>query len=834
MLNFVSMSLDQPWFVAQGITKSFGGVHALSGIDISVGKGEILGLVGENGAGKSTLINIATGVHRPDNGSLNLNGRQLTFHDPSQATEAGIAVVHQEAELFADLSLAENMLLGPGLPQAFPGWINWGATYRLAEEALKQLGENLPVRSRARNLSIAQRVLAQIASAIQQKATLLFLDEPTASLTHKECQVLFDQVRRLRNMGMAIVYVSHRLEEILNLCDRVTVLRDGTHVWTRKVQEIDMDELVRGMVGRTVSQFFPERKSSPGETLLRVKNLTDSNGRFSDISLDLKQGETVGLYGLVGAGRSEFAQAVFGIQSCRSGSIQIRGKDLSPNSPAAAMKEGIAYLPEDRLNQGIFRELSVQANGVMAVLRSISRLSFVSRKHEEDSTQRIIQQTRVKTDGPGVPIETLSGGNQQKVVLGRWLETHPEVLMLDEPTRGVDVGAKSEIHHMVADLNDSGKGVLLISSDLPEVMAMSDRVAVMSEGKLVGEFNPRKDPPEKVAAAAFPVSEHTMEAEKASTKQFDLSAFREAGIGLALAVVMGVLAFLKPEEFISLSNISDVLSSIAILSVAALGATFVIGGGGIDISVGSMLGLVGACSGMAALAGIPTALCLIIAIVLGGCLGAINMGISLIGKVHPIIVTLAGLAIYRGLMRQLTGGYEVTNLPEGYRALGDGFTLGIPRVVWFAAIVLAVAWVILQRCTIGRQILAVGNSKPAAAQIGLPASRLAILSFAISGAFIGLASVLWGAYYGKLQSSAGEGLELQAIAAAVIGGCNINGGSGTAAGAFLGACLIGVLNNGLTLLKINTYWQPVFVGSFILITVLIDSWVLKQAGRSRR
>jgi ribose/xylose/arabinose/galactoside ABC-type transport system permease subunit/ABC-type multidrug transport system ATPase subunit len=572
---------------------------------------------------------------------------------------------------------------------------------------------------------------------------------------------------------------------------------------------------------------------------LEVSDLTDKEGAFSHVNLHLRKGETLGLYGLVGAGRSEFAQAIFGIHDYSEGQVLLKDHLLPKGTPQGAVNQGIAYLPEDRLTQGIFRDLTVRENAVMAVLRRLCRWGFVSSGKEQATTQRIITQTHVKTDGVEVAVETLSGGNQQKVVLGRWLETAPEVLLLDEPTRGVDVGAKAEIHKLVADLSASGKGILLISSDLPEVMAMSDRVAVMSEGKIVAEFDPRQDPAEKVATAAFPVgNHHSQEQELASgstqATYFDLSLFREVGIGLALVLVMGVLAFLKPQEFISFSNLSDVLSSISILSVLALGTTFVIGGGGIDISIGSMLGLVGACAGLLAVNSVPVPVCLLLAIGLGALLGLVNMGISLLGRIHPIIVTLAGLSIYRGLMRQLTGGYEVTNIPDSYRALADGFLLGVPRVVWFALLILVVAWALLQRSTWGRQILAVGNSRTAASQIGLPTERLLLLSFALSGALVGLASVLWGAYYGKLQSSAGEGLELQAIAAAVIGGCNIMGGSGTAIGTFLGACLIGVINNGLTLLKISTYWQPVFVGAFILATVLVDRWVIFGTRRKSR
>jgi len=831
------------WFQAERVSKSFGGIHALSDITFSVGRGEVLGLVGENGAGKSTLINIATGVHQPDSGKMLLGGRRYSSSNPHQATLAGIAVVHQEAELFADLSLAENMLLGPGLPTRVGGWVDWKRAYRVAEEGLEQLGVSLAVRRKARNLSVAQRVLAQIAAAINQNATVLFLDEPTASLTHKECQTLFGRIRLLREMGVAVVYVSHRLEEVLELSDRVMVLRDGCHVWTRPIREIDMDEMVKAMVGRTVTQYFPERSSRPGETALEVRGLSDDEGAFENVSFTLRAGEILGLYGLVGAGRSEVAQSIFGLRKARSGDVLLAGNALlKKTSPSQSVNRGLAYLPEDRLTQGIFRNLSVRENIVMALLRRICSFTLVSRRRERGHVSHAIDQTRVKTESPEVPIVTLSGGNQQKVVLGRWLETEPEVFILDEPTRGVDVGAKAEIHQLIADLAERGKAVLLISSELPEVRAMSDRVAVMTEGRIVGEFDPKDSSPEEIAAAAFPTSETVAteasvgeppksDASPKKRLRLDLSAFREAGLGFALLALMAGLAFLRPDEFLTFTNLMDVLTSVSILAVAGLGATFVIGGGGIDISVGSMLGLVGAATGMVALQGVPVILCLPFALVFGALLGGINMGASLLGRVHPIIVTLAGLSVYRGLMRQLTGGYEVTGLPDAYRALGDGFLLGVPRVVWFALAVLFLAWILLQRAPFGRQVLAVGNSRSAAALIGLPASRLMLLSFAVNGAFIGLAAVLWGAYYGKLQSSAGEGLELQAIAAAVIGGCNIMGGSGTALGTFLGACLIGVINNGLTLLQIESYWQPVFIGLFILMTVLIDGWLIRKTGR---
>jgi len=710
--------------------------------------------------------------------------------------------------------------------------VRWGETYRTAEEALAEIGEKFPVRARADSLSIAQRVLAQIASALHQDAKVLFLDEPTSSLTEKESKTLFEQIRLLKKKGVAIVYVSHRLEEVLDLSDRITVLRDGAHIWTRPREQVSLPEMVTAMVGREVNQQQSERNSRIGDPVLQVEDLADQEGAFEGIDLMVRSGEILGLYGLVGAGRSEFAQTLFGIRKRKRGTLRIDGESIDTRSPSKSLSKGLAYLPEDRLTQGVFRELTVRENATMAVLRRLSNLSFVSGKRENGATQRVMDQTRVKARSTETPISNLSGGNQQKVVLGRWLETEPEVLILDEPTRGVDVGAKAEIHKLIGDLAGRGKAVLMISSDLPEVMAMSDRVVVFSEGRITGEFDPHQTSAEDIAVAAFPSAEtETERIEATASPNWDLSRFREAGIGMALIAMVIAMGAARPESFLSVGNFIDILSSVAILSVAALGATFVICAGGIDISVGSMLGLVGAVTGTAAINGWPVPVCLFIAIGLGAFLGFVNSGASLLGGVHPIIVTLAGLSIYRGLMRQFTGGYEISNLPDGYRALGDGLLLGMPRVVWFALAVFLIAWILLQRLQVGRQMLAVGNSKTAAAQIGLPIHKLNLLSFAINGVFIGLASVLWGAYYGKLQTNAGEGLELQAIAAAVIGGVHIMGGTGTAVGAFLGACLIGVINNSLSLLKVNTHWQPVFIGVFILATVLLDNWISHRSKR---
>lgn len=499
----------------------------------------------------------------------------------------------------------------------------------------------------------------------------------------------------------------------------------------------------------------------------------------------------------------------------------------------------MAYLPEDRLTEGIFASHSCRSNVTSAVLRRLARWGVISGDRERSVTDRVVERFQVRLDTPEQPIQTLSGGNQQKLLLGRWLETNPEVLILDEPTRGVDVGTKAQIHRLMDELASEGKAILLVSSELPELMGMSDRVLVMCEGRLAGQFDPRKTPEETVAAAAFPRaanSRRPKDAQPGHGFTGRLVRIREIGIAVALVAIVLVMSLLRASEFATVKNLLDVLTAASIVSVAAAGMTLVIASGGIDISIGSLLGLIGAVAGLSAVKGVPPAVCLGMAIVLGAGLGSLNGTLSRLGNIHPIIVTLAGISIYRGVMLQITGGYEITPLPPGYRTLVDGRLLGVPKVLWIALGVLAANWLLVSRTLLGRRLLAVGNSEKASRLIGLSPWRLRIIAFAMLGACVGLASVMWGGYYGKIQSNTGQGWELLVIAAAVIGGCSITGGRGTALGAFLGSVLIALVYNALNLLKVSSYWQGLFVGCLILGAVVVDVWVpvLVETARRRK
>ena len=817
----------------EDIHKRFGAVAALRGARLDVRPGEIHGLVGENGAGKSTLINVASGVTTPNAGTIRVKNQPVEIANPVQAAAHGIAVVHQEADLFPQLTIAENMLLRRGLVRGRFALIDWRAAYAEAQRELEALGESFDVRRTAAGLSVARRMMAEIAAAVSENAQVLFLDEPTSALTRNEINNLFAQVRRLRDAGVGIVYVSHRLEEVLEICDRVTVMRDGETVDSRPVSEWNIEHLVAAMVGREAARVFDKGAASVGDVCLRAADLTDAAGAFRDVSLDVRAGEIVGLYGFVGAGRSELGQGLFGLRRLASGAVEVEGRPVRPKSPREALRAGIAYLPEDRLVQGIFPTHSLRSNATIAVLRRLATATWVRSADERALTSRIIAETGVRAESMEQPMTTLSGGNQQKVVFGRWQASAPKVLILDEPTRGVDVSAKSEIHRLVCSLAGRGMAILLISSELPEIMALSDRVVAISEGRLAGVFKPGQDDEKTIAQAAVPTADAGRDVSRRAAMPRSRSRAtatvvlraRESGLlGFILLLTVGMV-LAKPSEFANARNILDILANAALPAIMAQGAMLVICGGGIDISVGSMMGLVGAIAALAAKSGASPTECLALAMALGAVLSLLNAGTALLARIHPIIVTLAGISIYRGLMRLATGGREVLQLPDAYRALGLGDFIGVPKICWYAGFVTVLMFVFMRYTLAGRRVLALGNSQQAARLIGLSKARLTLLAFAISGALVGLTSVLHAAFYGNVQANTGEGWELRAIAAAVIGGTNILGGRGSAFGALLGACLTALLYNALILMRISSYWQNLFVGALILLAVIADKVV---------
>lgn len=491
--------IPQPLLELQGVTKAFPGVVALDGIHFELLPGEVHALVGENGAGKSTLVKIVCGVYQPDAGTLHFGGQPVVVPSPRAAQDLGVAVIYQEPALFPDLSVLENLYAGVLLQQ---GWrVDWPRIHREAQAVIDSLGVTLDLAIPVGHLSAAQQQLVEVARALLRKAQILIMDEPTGPLAQKDVETLFRLIRQLKERGVGIIYISHRLEEVFDVADRVTVLRDGRHIITAAAGELTRDVLIGHMVGRVLETLFPRSAGHVGAPALTVRDLS-LDGVLNGISFDVRQGEIVGIAGLVGSGRTTLAHALFGIEPPDHGQILLGDREVHISHPGQAIGLGITYIPEDRQHQGLVLPFPVRANLSLVILRQLARRGVIDRAGEERVARQLVSRLDIRTPGVDTPASNLSGGNQQKVVVGKWLASQPTILIMDEPTRGIDVGAKAEIHRLMSELAGRGMAILLISSELPELLGMCDRILVMHRGGITGQVMRDEATQEKVMALA--------------------------------------------------------------------------------------------------------------------------------------------------------------------------------------------------------------------------------------------------------------------------------------------------------------------------------------------
>jgi rhamnose transport system ATP-binding protein len=491
---------NAPLVALRDASKSYGAVRALRDAKLALRSGEVRAVMGENGAGKSTLVKVLGGVIRRDAGDMLVDGQAVDFHSPHDARDAGIAVIYQEPTLFPDLSIAENVVMGYH-PLGSLRRIDRGEMQRRVQALLDRLGVRLDPERPVRGLSIADQQIVEIAKALSFEARVLIMDEPTAALSGPEVERLFTVVKALREEGAAILFISHRLEEVFAICDTVTVMRDGAVVHDARIADMTPDEMVRRMVGRELSALFPKQDTEIGAAVLQVHRLT-REGVFSDISFTVRAGEIVALAGLVGAGRSEVARAIFGIDKPDAGHVEVDGRRIPAGKPLAAMEAGIGFVPEDRRQQGLVMDLSIARNATMTRMGTLARLGLIRSAAESRLAREWATRLQLKFHRLEDPAGFLSGGNQQKVVLAKWLATEPKLLIVDEPTRGIDVGTKAEVHRLMSELANRGLAVLMISSELPEVLGMADRVLVMYEGRLTDELSRAEADEESVIRAA--------------------------------------------------------------------------------------------------------------------------------------------------------------------------------------------------------------------------------------------------------------------------------------------------------------------------------------------
>ena len=489
----------------RNIEKRFPGIVALKNMHLVLEKGEVHAICGENGAGKSTLMKIITGVYRPDEGEMFLNGERVVIKEPNEAYSKGIAIIYQETSLFMDMTVLENMFLGHEPMRKFLGMVNiidYNAMRAKATDIFKKLGMMVDLDITVSELGVAAKQMVEIAKALTYEEKILILDEPTAALTIKEVKALFETVKRLKSEGVSMLYISHRLEEIFEIADRVTVMRDGHYITTANVNEVNIEQLISWMVGRKVENLYPKEMAEIGGVILQLKGLSQA-GLLENVNLVLKQGEILGIAGLAGSGRTELAHAICGIVKPDKGEIIWNGVGLSVKNYRQALDIGIVYVSEDRKDNGLIIPMSIKENISLSLLRHISRFSFINFKEEEKISRKYIKELSIKAPNSDFIVENLSGGNQQKLSVAKALAANPKVLIMDEPTRGIDVGAKAEVHRIISDLAKEGMAIMLISSDLPEVLGMSDRLYVMKNGTIAGEFSREEATQEKVLAMAL-------------------------------------------------------------------------------------------------------------------------------------------------------------------------------------------------------------------------------------------------------------------------------------------------------------------------------------------
>jgi rhamnose transport system ATP-binding protein len=844
----------------RGVSKMFGGTVAVDDVSFDLRSGEILALLGENGAGKSTCVKLLAGVYRPDRGHVFVEGRPVDLHSPLEAHRHAIAVMHQHPGLFDHLSVAENIFMGNVRRNRW-GWLDYSAMKREASGLLEVVGLSVDPDEPLGQLRTSERQLVEIAKALAVDARVLIMDEPTAALSQREVDRLFGVVDSLRKRRVAMMFVSHRMEEIYQVADRIAILRDGRLIAVTKSDQMPRNRAVQLMVGRPLSDMYPMLDSQPGQTVVTVDRLTRL-GVFHEVCFTLKAGEILGFGGLVGSGRTEIARVLFGVDQPTSGTICVAGKAVSFRSPADAIGAGIAYVSEDRSGQSLIMDFGILPNASLPVIDRATHLGLVQSRRELDLVKPHLDRLHLRFRSYDQPVSTLSGGNQQKVVLSKWLAMTPRVIIFDEPTQGVDVQTKAEVHAMIADLARHGIAIILISSELPELVSMCHRILVLKEGWVAGEFDRAEASQEQIMHAATganvvrksseetPASQGSVLGQtgfleapdqnrailRARFRTFFRNAFsrRELGLIIAMTAVLVPVSAINP-RMLSSSNLIALSLDASLLSIVAAAQALVVITRNIDLSVASVIGLTAYISAatLRAHPGLNIFVALALACAAGlGC-GIINGLVVTLGRVPAIVVTLGTLALYRGLDSLLAHGTQISadQVPAAWLNLTTQSFSGIPGVAFIALAVLVVLAFALRYSSVGRDLFAIGSNPDGARLIGVRVQRRVLAAFACAGLLAGFDGALWASRYATIDARVASGFELTVIAAVVVGGVGIRGGSGTILGVAFGVLTLLVIRNGLTLVRVDPLWLQGVYGLVILGAITIDAMVGRRSVR---
>jgi ribose transport system ATP-binding protein len=855
--NGQAASAAAPLLRLEGISKRYGGVRALEEARLECATGRIHALLGENGAGKSTLIKVIAGVVKPDSGVIELENQPVIFRNPAAARKAGIACIFQELSLIPDLTVADNIAITS--PPTRLGLIDRRSQRRLAEDALARAGaDGLHPLARVKDLPLSRRQMVEIAKALVRNLKILILDEATSALTAADVERVFTVLKRLRSEGLAIVYISHRMHEIAELADDCTVFRNGRYIGTFQAGTKSDDAIVEMMIGREYKTVFPVKPNKPADrpAALTVRNLVWTE-RLKGIDLAVRPGEVVGLGGLDGQGQHELLLALFGVLVGVSGEIKIGGRSVAIKSPRAAKSRdvGMAFIPEDRKTEGLILPMSVRENLSFAAIEQFSHFGLIDRGTEKAAVDQIVRLLQIRCDGIEGPAGDLSGGNQQKIVIGKWLMTKPRIILLNDPTRGVDVGTKQEFYHRVRWLADEGAAILFYSTDYDELVGCCDKVLVFYDGAVVRVLEGAAITERDLVASALnlPAAGNRGERpaeipascrssapratgrplrgtpDRKSDLQFFISAHRGVLFAVAIFVFMFALYGSKHPAGFSAKVINTAAIKGTLLALVAMAQTVPVLTAGLDLSVGMVLVLTN-CIASNVLIGSPlqTAFGALTVLGAGSLCGAINGAIVVYGRLQPIIATLATGAIYYGFalwLRPAPGGEVNTDFADAMVALLAG---NVPAALILLLGIVFFIWVPYRRSILGRAAYAIGSSEQAAFMSGMPIARAKFLAYVLAGLFSSLAGLLLTCitYSGEANSLLGSSYTLNSIASVVIGGTSLFGGSGGAIGSIFGAFVLRTIGDLLLVFDLDPLWQPLFLGVVLLVSISLGSFRL--------
>jgi ribose transport system ATP-binding protein len=814
----------------ENLSKRFPGVQALDSVCLQIRKGEVHAVIGENGAGKSTLMKILAGAEKPDQGSIYINGFKIETFDPQSARRLGVGIIFQEFNLIPHFSVAKNISLGREAHRI--GWISNKNEINSAGKWLNKIEASVPANAPVQNLSVGQQQQIEIAKAISQDASILIMDEPASALSADERRHLFTLIDKLRQNAITVLYVSHSLDEIFRVSDRVTVLKDGKLIFTKPIQQTNADDLITAMVGRQLDRIYPPKAQNTGKTQLSVEGLS-SGEKLRDISFELKKCEILGIYGLVGAGRTDLCKALFGVLSS-TGEMALNDQKLLNRNPGSAIKNRIAFLTEDRKAEGLIMGLSLRENMALPSLNKRARLGIIKHREEQREILDSCQKLKIKTPSIENDVYHLSGGNQQKVVIGKWLLSAPLILICDEPTRGVDVGAKMEIYFHLRELANQGLSIILVSSELPEIIGMSDRILVMRGGRVACELEAAGATEETILAAGLGESSATESEAPAPAGGSEiheglltkLNALRSRIIQADLVVFFTLLCLVgvgifTSESFLNKYNLTSIIRHAAALGIVSMGQAMVMIGGGLDISVGSMVSLT---TILAALlmngsdAMIPAA---VMACLGAGMIVGILNGIAVVKlKIVPFIATLGMMSVVHGVVLLIAHG-PVGSVGKAFRFISRGSVGPFPSALLIILFVFVVAFLVMNKTIYGRHLSATGASPEVSRLAGIPISGVTFSSYVVSALCAVLAGLYLTSRMGMGDPLVGRGFEVDSIIAVLIGGIPFGGGRGNIIGVIAGVLLLAVLGNLLNMWNLHSWYHQIVKAVILLVAISI-------------